>query len=183
MAKSKEPWDIPAIDDPELLSRAFRIKQLRKASDDKMHFIDSPHLDRTGPDQGNDVDAPHVGQEAKGFKLLATVTTVHRAVHPSMFMPSVKDVLAQVPPEYLAQVTAYSIESDDSKPNADRPNYHRGVAKFYAGTVPDHIAAQPVILMGRTHRPPPPAPVPEEKDICLLPPVKIRSRAPRPPGF
>ncbi|HRI77801.1 MAG TPA: hypothetical protein PLX33_12540 [Alphaproteobacteria bacterium] len=180
MAKSKEPWDVPALDEQELLARAFRIKQVRKASDGHLHFISAPHLDRTAPDRGADVGDVHVLEKAKGMKLLAVVTTVHRAVMPSHFTPSVKDVLAQVPAEYLSQVTAYSIESDDSKPNADRPNYHRGVAKFYAGTLPPHIAAQSVILMGRSHRPP--APPPEPQDIPILPPMNIRPRIKRPPS-
>lgn len=186
MAKSKEPWDIPALDEPELLARAFRIKQVRKASDDKLHFISSPHLDRTAPDKGADVGDAHVQEEAKGMKLVATVVTIHRSVMPSFFMPSVKDVLAQVPPEYLDQVTAYSTESDDSKPNADRPNYHRGITKFYTGVLPDHIAAQPVVLMGKMHRPPQaPEPPPEPQDIPLLSPLNIRPRVhrPRPPGI
>jgi len=182
MAKSKEPRDIPALDEPELLARAFRIKQVRKASDGKLHFISSPHLDRTSPDKGADVTESHVQEEAKGLKLVATVTTIHRAVIPSYFMPSVKDVLAQVPPAYLDQVTAYTTESDESKPNADRPNYHRAVTKFYTGKLPDHIAAQPVILMGKLHRPP--EPPPEPQDIPVLSPLNIRSRVgrPRPPG-
>lgn len=180
MAKSKEPWDIPALDDGEILARAFRIKQVRKASDGELHFISSPHLDRTAPDKGADVTESHVLDKAKGLKLVATVTTIHRAVMPSFFTPSVKDVLAQVPPEYLSQVTAYSIESDDSKPNADRPNYHRGVAKFYTGKLPDHIAAQSVVLMGRVYNPP--APPPEPQDIPILPPMNVRPRINRPPS-
>jgi hypothetical protein len=183
MAKRQEPWDVPALDEPELLARAFRIKQVRKASDDKLHFISSPHLDRTAPDKGADVSEAHVQEEAKGLKLVATVVTVHRAVMPSFFTPSVKDILAQVPPEYLDQVTAYSTESDDSKPNADRPNYHRGITKFYAGKLPDHIAAQPVVLMGKMYRPPDaPEPPPEPQDIPVLSPVNVRSRVNRPPA-
>jgi len=181
MARSKEPTDIPTLDEPELLSRAFRIKQVRKASDGHMHFISSPHLDRTAPDKGADVDDAHVLDKAKGLHLLATVVTIHRAVMPSQFTPSVKDILAQVPPEYLDQVTAYSVESDDSKPNADRPNYHRGIAKFYSGPVPENLARQSVILAGRTHRPP--EPPPEPQDIPVLPAMNIRRRAPRPPGL
>lgn len=174
MAKSKEPFDIPALDQDELLSRAFRIKQVHKASDGHMHFISSPHLDRTAPDRGADVDDAHVLEKAKGLKLLATVVTVHRAIMPAHFMPSVKDVLAQVPPEYLKQITAYSIEIDESKPNADRPNYHRGIAKFYSGPVPESLARQPVILKGISYRPP--EPPPEPKDIPVLPAMNIRPR-------
>lgn len=181
MARHKEPTDIPPLDEPELLSRAFRIKQVRTASDGHMHFISAPHLDRTAPDRGADVEDAHVLDRARGLRLLATVVTIHRAVMPSHFTPSVKDVLAQVPPEYLDQVTAYSIESDDSKPNADRPNYHRGIAKFYSGPVPEDLARQPVILAGRSHRPPAP-PLPPQ-DIPVLPPMNIRRRIPRPPGI
>lgn len=183
MARKNEPWDIPALDDAELLSRAFRIKQVRKASDGDLHFIASPHLDRTAPDQGADVDAPHVLEKAKGLKLLATVTTIHRVIAPAFFMPSVKDVLAQAPAAYLDQITAYSIEMDESKPSADRPNHHRAVTKFYTGKLPDHIAGQSVILMGKSYRPP--APAPEPQDIPVLAPMNIRHRSgrPRPPGL
>lgn len=183
MARSKEPWDIPELDEPELLARAFRIKQVRKASDDKLHFISSPHLDRTAPDKGANVEESHVLEQAKGLKLVATVTTIHKSVMPSYFMPSVKDVLAQVPPEYLDQVTAYSTEVDESKPNADRPNYHRGVTKFYTGALPDHIAAQPVVLKGKLHfAPRAAAPEQAPEDISILPPLKLRSRVNRPPS-
>lgn len=174
MAKSREPFDIPSLDKEELLSRAFRIKQVRKASDGHLHFISAPHLDRTAPDQGADVDAPHVLEQAKGMKLLATVVTIHRSVVPSQFIASVKDVLAQVPPEYLDQITAYSIEPDESKPNASRPNYHRGIAKFYNGPIPESLARQPVILMGISYRPP--EPPPEPQDIPVLPAMNIRRR-------
>jgi hypothetical protein len=174
----QEPSDIPVLPDEVLVERAFRIRQIAKASDGKLRHIENVHIDRVQPDRGVDVERSHVLEEVKGLTKLKTITTIHRSVMPAYFMPSVKEVLAQIPPELLDQVTAYSIEYGKKNGHPKRINHDRAVTTLYTGKLPDHIAGQMVVLNGKLYKPP--EPPPEPQDIPVLKPIRLK---PRPPGM
>lgn len=166
---------IPELPEDELVSRAFKVKQIGKASDGKMHYVENVHIDRVRPDRGMDVESSHVQDEVKGLKPLLTMTTVHRSVMPAYFMPSVKEVLAQIPADLLDQVVAYTVEYDGkgTKANTDAAR-----TTLYTGKLPDHIAGQMVVLNGKLYKPPEPPPVPQ--DIPVMKPIRLKTR---PPGM
>lgn len=166
---------IPDLPEEELVNRAFKVKQIGKASDGKMHYVENVHIDRTRPDRGMDVGSSHVQDEVKGLTPLITMTTTHRSVMPAYFMPSVKEVLAQIPADLLDQVTAYSIEYDSRgvKANTDAAR-----TTLYTGKLPAHIAGQLVVLNGKIYKPPEPPPAP--RDIPVMKPIRLK---PRPPGM
>lgn len=168
--------DIPDLPEEELVNRAFKVKQIAKASDGKVHFIENVHIDRVRPDRGLDVESSHVQEEARGLKPVLTLSTVHRSVMPAYFMPSVKEVLAQIPEDLLEHVTAYRIEyegRDDKRANMDR-----AITTLYTGKLPEDIAGQLVVLNGKVYRPPEPPPAPQ--DIPVMKRIQFK---PRPPGM
>jgi len=164
---------IPDLSEEELLSRAFKVKQIGMASDGKLHYVENVHIDRVRPDRGMDADDAHVREEARGLKPLITMATTHRSVMPAHFMPSAKDVLAQIPADLLDQVVAYSIEYDGK---GEKANTDSGRTTLYTGTLPDHIAGQMVVLNGKVYYPP--APPPEPQDIAVMKPIRLKPRGP-----
>ena len=164
---------IPDLPEEELVNRAFKVKQIGKASDGKMHFVENVHIDRVRPDRGMDVGSSHIQEEVKGLKPLITMTTTHRSVMPAYFMPSVKEVLAQIPEDLLAQVTAYSIEYEG---RGDKTNTDAARTTLYTGKLPDDIAGQLVVLNGKVYRPP--EPPPEPHDIAVMKPIRLKPRGP-----
>lgn len=172
----REQTGIPDLSEEELVNRAFKIKQIGKASDNKLHFIENVHIDRVRPDRGMDVQSSHVLDEVRGLKPVLTLSTVHRSVMPAYFMPSVKDVLAQIPEDLLEHVTAYSIEYDEA--GSGKANQDRAMTTLYTGKLPDDIAGQLVVLNGKIYRPPEPPPPP--RDIPVMKPIHFK---PRPPGM
>ncbi|HEX2752413.1 MAG TPA: hypothetical protein VHP34_04790 [Alphaproteobacteria bacterium] len=164
---------IPDLPEEELVSRAFKVKQIGKASDGKLHYVESVHIDRVRPDRGMDVESSHVLEAVKGLKPLLTMTTTHRSVMPAYFMPRVTEVLAQIPAELLDQVTAYSVEYEGK---GDRANTDSGRTTLYTGKLPDHISSQMVVLNGKVYKPP--EPPPEPQDIPVMKPIRFKPRAP-----
>lgn len=164
---------IPDLPEDELISRAFKVKQIGKAADGKMHYVENVHIDRVRPDRGMDVGSSHVQDEVRGLKPLITMTTTHRTVMPAYFMPSVKDVLAQIPADLLEHVTAYSIEYGG---RGDLPNIDTARTTLYTGKLPDHIADQMVVLNGKIYKPPEPPPPPQ--DIPVMKPLRLKPRGP-----
>lgn len=164
---------IPDLPQEELLARAFKVKRVGLATDGKLHFVESMHIDRVQPDRGMDADAPHVREMAKGLKPLVTMSTTHCSALPGYFTPSVKEVLAQIPADLLDQVVAYRIEYGGK---GERANTDCGRTTLYTGTLPDHIAKQPVVLNGIIYRPPEPPPPPQ--DIPVMKPIRLKPRRP-----
>lgn len=164
---------IPDLPEEELLSRAFKVKQVGKASDGKLHYVENVHIDRVRPDRGMDVEASHVQETVQGLRPLITITTTHRSVMPAYFMPSVKEVLAQIPADLLDQVVAYSVEYDGK---GEKANTDSGRTTLYTGKLPDHIAGQMVVLNGKVYRPPEQPPPPQ--DIAVMKPIRFKPRGP-----
>ncbi len=100
---SKE-FSIPKISDEELRSRAARIKALvRKGG--KLYTIEQPKNLR----QTAFLWDP-VFEERSGVVMeIGRVKTLHSYGAPSLFKPSIAEVLAQIPPELAAKVKAFEV--------------------------------------------------------------------------
>ena len=112
---SKE-FSIPKISDEELRSRAARIKALVR-KEGKLYTIEQPKNLR----QTAFLWDP-VFKERSGVVMeLGRVRTLHSYGAPSLFKPSIAEVLAQIPPELAAKVKAFEVLGPDT---ADGMNGH-----------------------------------------------------------
>ncbi len=81
---------------------------------------------------------PKATEKASGLKALCEIRTYHEIEGPWSFVPSIAEVLAQIPPKYLAEVVAFEIverpstKSDVSRePEAYKAGYHVAKTRLY----------------------------------------------------
>lgn len=137
MTDKKSP--IPTLKKDELLSRAFRIKAVAENAKGKLHFIEPVDIEGTAFTWD-----PKHRDEAIGLKRLKDINTIHDYGAPSLFKPSINEVLAQIPPDVLDKVTAFSTDVD---PRQFTPggSHHLGLTTLYTGDLPRAVRNEPVI--------------------------------------
>lgn len=110
---------IPKITDEELSSRAERIKPVvreqRKLSGDVLYYIKPVDLKTVAFTWDAKPD-----KRAKGLKPIATITTYHTYGYYGFFKPSIAEVLAQIPEQYLKDVVAFETNGPDTVQDLNR---------------------------------------------------------------
>lgn len=110
---------IPKITDDELVKRAENIKPVvreqRKFSGDVLFYIKPVDLKNVAFTW----DAKPTKQ-ATGLKPIATITTYHAYGYYGFFKPSIAEVLAQIPEQYLKDVVAFETYGPDSVTDLNR---------------------------------------------------------------
>ena len=137
MTEKKSP--IPTLKKDDLLSRAFRIKAVAENDKGKLHFIKPVDIENTAFTWD-----PKLEDEAISLKPLQNINTIHDYGAPSLFKPSINEVLAQIPADVLDRVTAFSTDVD---PRQFTPggSHHLGLTTLYTGDLPSGVRNQPVI--------------------------------------
>lgn len=170
MTQKKSP--IPKLSKDDLLSRAFRIKPLKADDDGTLHFIKPCDLETVAFSWD-----PKRVQEAKGLVPLREITTLHSYGAPSFFKPDISEVLAQIPPEFLDRVSAFTTEPDYDSQFTQGGDYQRGVTTLYEGPLPASVRAAPVIYKKKEVFPPEP-PKATTQDITVMKPLQFKPKDP-----
>jgi hypothetical protein len=165
MPNKKSP--IPTLPEKELLSRAFRIKALKRDDEGKIHFIEPCDIQTVAFAWD-----PKLAGEATGLTKLRDITTFHNYAAPVFFKPDIGEVLAQIPPDVLDTVTAFTTEPDYDNQFTEGGSYHRGVTTLYTGELPATVRDAPVIYKKKPVAPPP-------REISIMKPVQFK-KGPRP---
>ena len=141
MTEKQSP--IPKLKKDELLSRAFRIKAVAENDKGKLHFIKPVDIEGTAFTWD-----PKHEDEAISLKRLKDINTIHDYGAPALFKPSINEVLAQIPPDVLYSVTAFSTDVD---PRQFTPggSHHLGLTTLYTGDLPASQRNAPVIYKGK----------------------------------
>lgn len=171
MTQKKSP--IPKLSKDDLLSRAFRIKPLKPHEDGMLHFIKPCDIETVAFAWD-----PERVEKARGLTPLGAITTFHSYGAPSFFKPGISEVLAQIPPELLDRVSAFTTEPDDENSFTPGGDYHRGVTTLYEGPLPESVRAAPVIYKMKEVFPPEP-PQATTQDIAVMKPIQLK-KGPRP---
>ena len=132
MGNSSNNICIPEISDEELRQRADRIKPLVR-KDGILFFITEPNLRGSAF-----IRSPELAGRAPEMCEVARITTYHTYGYPGLFKPSVAEVLAQIPGDILANVSAFEVagpaDVDDlnREPEALRAGFHVAETILYA---------------------------------------------------
>ncbi|MBE7073736.1 MAG: hypothetical protein E7379_01440 [Clostridiales bacterium] len=152
------------MDKQEILKRAYQIKPVMRLQRGKIVVINNGVL----PSRTNLVyissqdllssayiwDPKVIAQTPKLRKVGKDITTYHTYGHPSLFKPSVKEVLEQIPDGYIKKgVVAFElyIESDNAKEITTKlcgEGVHRAKVRLYKvveGEVPDVVKNEPIL--------------------------------------
>ena len=128
---SEKVW-IPKVSKEEIEKRSERIKPVVKF-DSNLSFIKP--VDLFGIAYTWD---PEPAGRAKGLKPLCDITTYHTYGYYGFFKPSIAEVLAQIPKEYLDKVVAFEIinspgTADDLNRESAALNagYHVATTRLY----------------------------------------------------
>ncbi|MEZ0262450.1 MAG: hypothetical protein ACAH80_15705 [Alphaproteobacteria bacterium] len=154
----------------ELLARAHRMKAMYPDKKGVPHFIKPCDIQTKAFTWD-----PVLTEPAKGLTELESIVTYHNSGAPSFFKPDISEVLAQIPPHLVGQVTAFMTESDSAQQFSEGGSHHRAITRLFTGELPDSVKAYPVIYNGQEVFPPPPAPPQPVKGmhpITLKPPGK-----------
>ncbi|TAL35908.1 MAG: hypothetical protein EPN97_06805 [Alphaproteobacteria bacterium] len=171
MTQQKSP--IPKLSKDALLARAFRIKPLKADDDGTLHFIKPCDIETVAFAWD-----PERVEKAKGLTPLRAITTVHSYGAPSFFKPDISEVLAQIPPELLDRVSAFTTEPDYDNQFTQGGSYHRGVTTLYEGPLPEAVRAAPVIYKKKEVFPPEPSQA-TTQDIAVMKPIQLK-KGPQP---
>ena len=170
MTQKRSP--IPKLSKAELLSRAFRIKPLKADDDGTLHFIRPCDIETVAFAWD-----PKRVEKAKGLTPLGEITTIHGYGAPSFFKPGISEVLAQIPPEFLDRVSAFTTEPDYDNQFTKGGDYHRGVTTLYEGPLPESVRSAPVIYKKKEVLPPEP-PQATTQDITVMKPLQFKPKGP-----
>lgn len=160
---------IPKLPEKELLERARRIKPMALNEKGKPHFIKPCDIQTRAFTWD-----PEFTEPAKGLNEIDSITTYHSYGAPSLFKPDISEVLAQIPPAVLDQVTAFMTDVDDAQQFSAGGSHHRAITRLFTGELPDSVKAYPVVYQGReVHpEPPPTQPIKVMRPISIKPPGK-----------
>ncbi len=135
----KKIW-VPKITDERLMELFGRIKPLCRF-DGEVHRINTVDGQPESPEYLRRIDYiryPVAAEKATGLVKLADIRTNHLMGSKKKFQASVDEVLAQIPEEYLDQVTAFEIigmpedgECLDNETEAQNAGYHVVVTRLY----------------------------------------------------
>mgnify|MGYP005841829801 CR=1 FL=1 len=99
---SNNPIGIPEISDEELRRRADKIKPL-VYRDGALHFIQEPNLRGTAF-----MWDPALNGKAPEMREVARITTYHAYGYPA-FLPTIAEVLTQIPENLVGSITAFEV--------------------------------------------------------------------------
>ncbi len=130
----KKVW-IPEVTEDRIKELAERIKPVVQFDGGK-YYIELVLVDLFRTAYTWD---PKPANKATGLKLLCDITTYHTYGYHAMFKPSIAEVLAQIPDDYLDKVVAFEIvrspeTADDlnREPEALKVGYHVATTRLYA---------------------------------------------------
>jgi hypothetical protein len=172
MFRQKNP--IPKLTKCELLSRAFRIKPMVEDGDGTLHFIKPCDLESIAFTWN-----PVRIEEARGLTSLCEITTIHSYAAPVLFKPDLAEVLAQIPSDLLARVTAFTTVPHDDRQFTDGGEYHRAVTTLYTGELPASVKAYPVVYKKTAIYPSAEETAePATKGIPIMKPLQFKNKGP-----
>lgn len=131
--KEKKVW-IPKVPEERIRALAERIKPVvRRPRSRDLHYIvpvDLFHVAYTWD--------PKLAEKATDLKAVCDITTYHTYGYHGFFKPSIAEVLAQIPEEYLDRVVAFEIvESPNTADDLNRERealnagYHVAKTRLY----------------------------------------------------
>ena len=130
---------IPAIDDQVLSELSRRIRPVVREGE-TLHYIE-----RCDPRTVAFTWALQTTEPALGLKRLRTVTTFHTYGAPSLFKPSIAEVISQIPEDLLTTVRAFELDVNSARLTDDKLN-HAAETTLY------RWAQEPVIKPGECRR-------------------------------
>ena len=179
----------PIGPDTELINRAFRIKPVIRLQDGFLHFVEPSDLyEKIYGSEGFYPAAradSHV-QKIAEIDIKVPATLWGGAVS----SPTLAQVLAQIPPEFLEQTVAVSPHMTDDTQGDN--GYAQARVELYGGTLPDKIKQQTVTAWHKEYTKPFPEPEPQApkfnaaaattlgEDVQVMKPIELK-RKPLPP--
>jgi hypothetical protein len=160
---------IPEIAKDELIRRAFRIKALSTDEKGKLHFIKPCDLETTAFTWD-----PVRMEPAEGLKELVTITTYHNYGAPSLFKPDIREVLSQIPAEFVERVSAFETDIDEAQQFSEEGSYHRAKTRLFGGPLPASVARYPVVIGGKALYPPAEDAAEDPKGIKVMRPIRLK---------
>lgn len=128
----KKTW-IPKVSSERIIELSGRIRPVVEFPRKGRCFIEPVDLFDVSYTWG-----PRPADKATGLKPLREITTYHTYGYYGMFKPSIAEVLAQIPAEYLDMVVAFEIvESPETaddlnrEPEALNAGYHVATTRLY----------------------------------------------------
>ena len=127
---TKEPeFEVPQITDERLAELAERIKPLIRHRD--LLFTIAP----VDPSRQTFIIDPVLLEVAMGLEAIAEIRTYHTFQHPLIFRPSVAEVLAMIPDEFIDEVKFFEIVEPPKNLNMEKEaldmGYHVARTRLY----------------------------------------------------
>ncbi|HXB12309.1 MAG TPA: hypothetical protein VNZ45_10005 [Bacteroidia bacterium] len=119
--------NIPSISDDRLAELAHKIRPVYHDKDGKLMWRKPCDLKRIAFTWNLEPDGEATGLE----RMNAVLLTFHEYGHPSLFKPSIKEVLAQIPEYYIKDVVAFELTGPEDSPEALNAGYHVGKVVLY----------------------------------------------------
>ena len=114
MGTKSDQYAIPEISDERIKELCATIKPLVRV-DGELCFIEMPH-----PRDVSFIWDPMITGKVSGIQTIAEITTYHTYAYYGFFKPSIAEVLAQIPEEYIGRVTTYEVNGPETAEDLNR---------------------------------------------------------------